>query len=206
VFEHLHCDEVILINPGSAGTEVDFGAGAYIGEAGSHTIEYYMDAKGIFFCKLNNGNYPEKGPNNTPNPFLRSSFIQYSNFLGYEYDPRLVGSVSLSTINYYADLFAGITFDSMDEVATFLSHEYQIDTNDFVKCDARPGADSEGRPERTILINPRQYDQQAPQEKTIKEDTEGAKRGQRTQSEHNEESPQEQQIERKEEIPNSGIK
>lgn len=154
----LKCGKVILIHAGSSGQIVDFGTGPYWQDAGSHTIEYKKGAKGIFFCKINNGFHPKPTVNPTSNPFLVSSFEQNDNFLGYNYDPRIVDTVvSLATINYYANLFAELTFNSFSEVAQFLKLNYGLDTNLFVRCEPRPSVRERNAVENPVLINPRHY-------------------------------------------------
>jgi len=156
--DKIDCGEVILVNPGSAGQMVDFGNGPYWLDAGSHAITFYEGAMGIFFCKLNDDFYPRPPTNPTINPFLRSSFEQYDNFLGYNYDPRLADTITIGTVNQFAQQFASLNFDSLGEAANFLNVGYGIDTSLFVKCELRPGILKDEASKNPVIVNPTECD------------------------------------------------
>lgn len=157
-FDNMDCGEIILVSRGSSGQWVDFGQGLYTQDGGSHSIQYRTGTKGIFFCKKNGGTHPDPPTNPTNNPFVKSSSEQGGNHLDYNYDPRAVNTVSLSTINHYADLFAGVTFSSFEEIGQFLKTNYDIDTNNFVYCPQSPQRiERLEAPENPVLVNPKDY-------------------------------------------------
>lgn len=153
--ENLSCQTVVIVNRGSAGQSVDFGNGPEYQEVGSHSISYVMEQRGIFFCK-ELAHYPTAPNNPSDNPImLQTVNEEFSTFLSYKYDPRILDTVSLGTVNNFALGFFGLSFDNFNEVQDWLKNGYGIDTSEFVKCRSIPTMESTNDEQVPILINPR---------------------------------------------------
>ena len=149
----IKCGSAVILSSGCK-EFVDFGNGPYWSPPGFHTGSYSSNSKGIFFVDVNTEN-DEPTQNPTNNPFCMAVFNNPANHLEYNYDPRIIDSISLNTINFYASKFAETTFESFEEIGAFLKINYNIDTNDFVKCRRASLSERDTFQKSPVLMNPR---------------------------------------------------
>jgi len=133
----INCGNILLIHRGVSGNWVDFGNGLYTTSVGSHVIQFNTGAQGIFFANPNNDFFPEPDDNPTENSLILKNVSEgRGNFLRYSFDPEMLDTISLEQINGVAEGFNGMRFESMEEVYTFILHEYQIDLNALTRCNS----------------------------------------------------------------------
>ena len=148
----LQCGEVLFIQQGSSGEVVNFNGREYWTDGSDgHTIEFREGAQGIFFTVENNMRYPEPNSNPTNNTIIIHNVSEGSgSFINYKYDPRYLDTLSLNTINNFAEGFGGLNFDDIVQVEDFFRDSIGMDTLDFVDCGWMPPASKTKSQEKSI--------------------------------------------------------
>lgn len=152
--EQIHCGEILLIHRGTSGQWVDFGYGLTTFDHGPHIASYGVGQKGIFFT-IENELFPNPDVNPTDNSVIVRAYVEgIPNYLNYNYDPRYLDYIDLETANNFAEGFDGLYFDSYEELFDYISVTFQLDSNNFEKCE---GFDLNSIEKyRPVLINPNQ--------------------------------------------------
>lgn len=95
--------------------------------------------------------YPEPNSNPTNNTIIIHNVSEGSgSFINYKYDPRYLDTLSLNTINNFAEGFGGLNFDDIVQVEDFFRDSIGMDTLDFVDCGWMPPASKTKSQEKSI--------------------------------------------------------